>query len=186
MNRTLAFFALACGAFGAEYTIVPDDTAQVRLEVDKTGLLRGKTHVFLFPKFRGDASHAENAAANSRVNLTLDAAGIQCQDTWLSVKDKIKVQQYAEQDMLAVSQYKNLTFRSSPVVAQGQNDFKVSGLLTIRDVAKPVEMIVKLKPGDGSSLSAEGTAMLKLTDLKVSGLIAGQEGQDELPALPLY
>lgn len=49
-------------------------------------------------------------------------------------------------DFLDVGQYPTLTFRSTsmaPVGAQGDNTFRLTGALTIRDVTKPIELTVE-------------------------------------------
>lgn len=168
MTRTLAIALLLTSvARGAEYAIAPDGTSYVRLEVDKTGLLRGKTHVFTFERFQGNVSYLETSTTNSKVSFIIEAQGIRCRDTWVSAKDLVKVQQYAEHDMLAVDRYRNLSFHSSSVVAQERNVLKVMGALTIRDVTTPVELIVRLKPAEDNSLAAEGMSSFKLTDFKL-------------------
>ena len=168
MTKCVAFaLLLASLACAAEYVITPDDASSLRLEVDKTGLLRGKTHVFTFTRYRGEVSYSEAAPAQSKVSFTIDAPSISCNDAWVSAKDLVKVQQYARRDMLAVDQYKNLSFRSTAVTAQQQNVVRVLGLLTIRDVTKPVEVSVKLSPSSGNILAAEGKAAIKLSDFNL-------------------
>lgn len=182
MTKTLVFACLsAFGAIGADYAIAPDDNSYLRLEVDKTGLLRGKTHVFTFARFHGNISYVESSIASSKVNFTIEAPSIQCNDTWVSSKDLVKVSQYAEREMLAVDRYRNLSFQSTSVVAQGQNVLKVMGTLTIRDVTKPVEVSVRLKPAEEGYLTSEGTSSIKLTDfnLKPPSAVLGAIGTKE-------
>ena len=117
------------------------------------------------------------------MNFTIEAPSIQCNDTWVSPKDLVKVRQYAERDMLAVDRYRNLSFQSTSVVAQGQNVLKVIGTLTFRDVTKPVEVSVRLKPAEDGSLTSEGMSSIKLTDfnLKPPSAVLGAIGtKDEM------
>ncbi len=184
MKKTAAVvFLITSSAIGAEYSIAPDASSYVRLEVDKTGLLKGKTHVFTFSRFAGRASYVENPVASAQVNFTIEAASIHSNDTWVSAKDLVKVQQYAERDMLAVDRFANISFHSTSITAQEPNVLKVMGPLTIRDVTKPVQVIVKLNPNQDRSLSAEGTSSIKLRDfnLKPSTAALGLIGtKDEM------
>jgi polyisoprenoid-binding protein YceI len=169
MTRPLVLACLlASSAAGADYAIASDGTSSVRLEVDKTGVLSGKTHVFTFARFQGNVIYHEPSIADSSVQFTIDAPSIRCNDTWLSAKDLAKVQQYAERDMLAVDRYKHLSFRSISVVALEPNVLKVLGTLTIRDVTRPVEVRVRLTAAADTSLTAEGMSSIKLTDFKLS------------------
>ena len=114
MRKTLALaLFVASGAIGADYAIAPDGS-YVRLEVDKTGRLRGKTHVFTFSRFQGNVSYFESSVANSKVSFTIEAQSIQCKDPWLSSTDLATVEQYAERDMLAVDRYGIYPFDTIP------------------------------------------------------------------------
>jgi len=60
------------------------------LEVEKTGLLRGKTHVFVFGKYRGAVEYNEQKPELSKVHFEIDSKSIVCEDTWVSDKDKVR------------------------------------------------------------------------------------------------
>jgi polyisoprenoid-binding protein YceI len=160
MALTLAVCAAAGFAQGTPYSIHPDENGKLELHVVKTGLYRGKVHVFLFPDYQGmliyDAAHPEA----SQINLAIRAASIKLTDTWLNAGDFKSVQEYALKDMLDVAKYPEMTFVSSAVQARDATHFEVRGTLTIRGVAKPVVVNVA-KTGE---IQFAGDAKVRLTD----------------------
>lgn len=101
--------------------IVPEPDTYVRLEVLKTGLLRGKKHLFVFPVYRGQAERNPN-----RYEISLDARRIECKDDWLKPGDLKKVSEYAVKDMLDAERNPEIVYKSE------------SGLLTIRGKSAPI------------------------------------------------
>ena len=128
------------------------------LTVEKTGLMRGRKHLFLFPKFQGsldfDAAHPEN----SQVRLQIESASADCKDDWVSMKDLRKIQETALEDMLAAKKYPLITFVSKSVRSAGGNRYNVAGTLTIRDVSKDELVLVEL---DSFYLPLEGFGTLQ-------------------------
>jgi polyisoprenoid-binding protein YceI len=141
-------------------------SSRFALEVDKTGLMRGKTHLFLFERLRGelryDAAHPEN----SSVELVIDAASIVCKDTWVSGEDLKKIQGHAEQEMLAVKRYPEIRFVSSNITPHGDGKYLVEGDLTIRGLARPVTVRLQMKP-QGSQIAFHGQAEVRMTAYKL-------------------
>jgi polyisoprenoid-binding protein YceI len=173
MMLTLALLAVQA------LTIAPVDGDRIQLEVYKTGLLNGKKHVFLFTQYKGKLDYDAEAPVQSRIELTIQAASAQCQDTWVNPKDLKKIQEFALNDMLAAAQHPAITFRSSKVAPKSNEVFEVHGALTIRGIAKPVVVTVTRKPGG----KFEGTAIVKHTDfgLKPSKAALGTIGtKDEM------
>jgi polyisoprenoid-binding protein YceI len=132
---------------------------ELNLYVEKTGLLSGKKHHFVFEKYEVKLDVNAAAPAQSRVQLRIDAGSIVCKDTWVSAKDLNKIRQMALEDMLAVVQYRDITFYSTEIRQVSAASFQVTGMLTVRDVTKPVVVNVKR---EGGVLS--GSAVVKLTD----------------------
>jgi polyisoprenoid-binding protein YceI len=146
------------------YTIAPSDASRLELRVAKTGLYRGKVHVFLFPKYQGTLLYDAARPEASQASFTLAAAAINCIDTWVSAKDLRKVQEEAVNAMLAADRYPEIKFASSEVRALGDGRFEMRGTLTIRDKAKPSIVNVALEPGAGGTLRFKGDAKIRLTD----------------------
>lgn len=126
--------------------IAPGPENYVRLEVLKTGLMKGKKHVFEFPAYRGNGQRNPN-----RYEISLDARRIECKDDWLKAEDLKKVAAYAVKDMLDAEKYPEILYKSE------------SGLLTIRGKSAPVGVAYK----ESSPNVFEGTARV---DMRLFGL----------------
>ncbi|MEP7353922.1 MAG: YceI family protein [Acidobacteriota bacterium] len=144
--------------------IEPAASDRVELHVAKTGLYRGKVHVFLFPKYNGTLQYNATHPEASQIRLNLSAASIKLTDTWLGEKDFKEVQRYALEDMLDAKKFPEITFVSAHVQVTNANHFVVRGTLTIRGVAKPATVYVTLQSSAGGLLNFEGEATVKLTD----------------------
>lgn len=167
------------------YTIAPAPGARLALTVEKTGLLRGKKHLFLFEKYDGKLSFdAKNPAAAS-VQLTIDSRSLVCKDDWVSAKDLKSVQKTALEDMLDSERSPAMTFSSAAVKTVDGEWFEVQGTLTIRGRAKPSVVKVRL-PAAGrgeAEMKLEGTSMIRITDygLKPPSAVLGAIGtKDEM------
>ncbi len=105
--------------------IAPGPENWIRLEVLKTGLMRGKKHVFVFPAYRGTAERTPR-----KYSIMIDARRIECQDDWLKADDLKKVTAYALKDMLDAEKHPEIRYESE------------SGLLTIRGKSAPVGVVL--------------------------------------------
>ena len=141
------------------YRIRPSESNRLELRVAKTGLYRGKVHVFTFPNYSGFLVYEPQKPEASQVSLTISARDIQLLDTWLSAKDFKSVEEYALKDMLAAEKYPDITFSSTAVRATDSAHFEVRGTLTIRSIAKPAVLNVGL-----SEKRFQGEATVRLTD----------------------
>ena len=118
--------------------IAPVPGNYVRLEVLKTGFMKGRKHVFEFPLYKGEATRNPD-----RYEISIDARRIEIKDDWLKPDDLKKVVAYAVKDMLDAQRYPEIRYRSQ------------DGMLTIRGKAMPVAVNYKeTAPGifEGSSL----------------------------------
>ena len=116
MKTAAIFSCLALSAFGQpqRYTVGPSGEARLELRVYKTGLYKGKVHLFVFPKYQGMLTYDPRSPQASQISLSIAAADIQLMDTWLSAKDFKSVQEYAVKDMLEAARNPAITFVSSP------------------------------------------------------------------------
>ena len=142
------------------YEIRPNSSSKLELHVAKTGLYRGKVHVFLFPQYSGSIDYDPQNSENSRASLTIFARDIKLTDTWLSEKDFKSVQEYALKDMLDADKYPEIVFRSTEVRAIDASHFEVRGTLTIRGIARPSIVHVAMESGARFT----GDAIVRLTD----------------------
>jgi polyisoprenoid-binding protein YceI len=161
-SRILAALALLAPAIAAapvEFRIAPAPANQLQLEVDKTGLMKGKTHVFVFHRYAGKLWWDETAPAASKVELTIESGSIECKDTWVSEKDRAKILREAQDNMLATGRFPQIRFVSDKVAQQPGGQLLVDGQLTLRDQTHPVTLTVTPKTG----ARFEGEAVVKLT-----------------------
>ena len=169
--------------FAGDYRISPAEGASLRLEVQKTGLLRGKKHVFDFSGYNGTMAYDPSSPTASTVRFTIVSASIRCLDEWPGQKDLVKIQHYAEHEMLAIKSYPHIEFQSTRVTADTAARFHVQGMLTIRNKARPAVIDVTLQ-SDGHPIAwAQGQALVKLSDygLKPASAALGAIGtKDEM------
>lgn len=153
-----------------QYRIEPAGDKLITLEVEKTGLMRGKKHVIVFPKYGGTLAFDAASPANSKVEVTIDSRSAEVRDTWLSAKDQKKVRDEALNNMLAASQYPEMRFASTKVTPAGGNRFQVDGTLTIRGIGKPVRLDVTFDP---ATLGIAGSGVFKMTSYSLKPPSAG-------------
>lgn len=165
MTRAIAVAAVLIPALFAEaerFSIRPNESGRFELRVAKTGLYRGKVHIFTFPNYTGSLLYDAQKPEASQVSLTISARDIKLTDTWLSEKDFKSVQEYALKDMLAAEKYPDITFRSTAVRMLDPTHFEVRGTLTIRGVPKPSLLNVALV-----GKRFQGDATIRLTDYRL-------------------
>ena len=165
--RLNVLLALATGFLhgeGVAYEIRPVQGARFVLMVEKTGLLSGKKHQFVFEDYKGTLHYDPDSPEHSRVDLSIRSASAVCMDKWVSQKDLKKIQAYALDDMLAAAKYPELHFSSQGAVRKGENTFEVAGMLTIRGIAKPATVMVELGRDSGKISSLSGHAVVRLKD----------------------
>jgi len=153
-----------------DYRIVSGGDNKIKLELEKTGVMRGKKHNFEFPKFEGKLTFDQAAPQNAKVDLRIDSAAVICQDTWLKESDRKKVLDYTLQDMLAVKQYPEMRFVSSKVTPKGNGKYAVEGTLTLRGNGRPVVLDAALTP---AGMVIDGKAILKITSFGLKPPSAG-------------
>ena len=91
-----------------------------------------------FGKFEGTIKVDRENLANSSVEATIDAASV---DTGNERRDN----HLKNEDFYLVSQYPTITFKSTSwKQGEGEDEFEVTGDLTIKDVTKSVVLAVKL------------------------------------------
>src|SRR5947209_20628098 len=107
------FGLVAVTAVHAERTsfeIHPAQGSRMELSVQKTGLLRGKSHLFAFDRYRGELQFDADHPESSVVSLVIEPQSASCRDTWVSAGDLRKIQAYALKDMLAADRFPSIVF----------------------------------------------------------------------------
>ena len=165
------------------FEVRPAADSRFSLTVEKTGLYRGKKHLFLFEKYQGTLQFDPAKPTESQIQLTIDSASAVCKDDWVSAGDLKKVMETTFDDMLAVKRYPTMTFASSAIRELGSVKYEAQGMLTIRGIPKPAVVAVQLNASDPGRLRLDGSAKIKLTDynLKPPSAILGAIGtKDEM------
>ncbi|MDX2154830.1 MAG: YceI family protein [Bryobacteraceae bacterium] len=166
MPKTLiAVLATMASAMGEtqSFQLAPSASTPLRLEVEKTGLLSGKKHIFEVQKFSGTLVYEAANAASARIELLIDAASLALKDDWLKAGDTRKVQEYAYgKEMLDVARHPQIRFVSTGVTG-ALPSLVVKGDLTIRGVTRPVEIAVRQAAAD----TYEVNSVIRLTDFKL-------------------
>jgi polyisoprenoid-binding protein YceI len=159
----------------AESSVVlfqPKPANTLELFVGKTGVLSGKRHRFEFAEYEGKLE------MDKSVEFTIRSAAISCRDTWVKSSDLATIEQFAKKDMLASEKYPTIRFASTAIEAVGGDEYRVKGMLQIRDVRKPVDVMVRRSAGEYL-----GLARFRMTDfgLKPPSAAFGLVGtKDEL------
>ena len=144
----MAAFTLAAELTAAEGTIAPAPEAFFELEVDKTGLLAGKKHLFRFERYRGRVD-------DSAVSFTIDAASLKVLDAWKPATGAVaKIREVAlGKDVLDAARYPEITF-----TADAPREGEIIGQLMVRGVSRPCTVTVKR-----SGNFVEGSALVRFS-----------------------
>ena len=143
----------------ANYTATPTAGNRFTLEVEKTGVMKGKKHVFSFPKYTGSLQYDPQSATTSKVEFTLNAASMICEDQWLKEIDVKKVLEWGLDKMIDVQKYPEIHFVSSKVEQSDAGHFQVMGSLTMRGLAHPAVVAVT-----SNGLVFDGTSTVNMKD----------------------
>ncbi|MCS6953276.1 MAG: YceI family protein [Bryobacterales bacterium] len=179
MRFWLAWMASLClAAETVAYLIEPGRGDRFALKVEKTGLMSGKKHLFLFERCRGRLHYDAAAPERSSGELVVESASIACKDTWVKPKELVKIQRAAVEDMLAAQLYPEVIFRSTGAMRKPEGGCEVRGNLTIRDRTMPVAVAVFPETGRGGELRFRGHAVVRLRDygLKPPSTLLGAIG----------
>ena len=173
--KFLLSLAVLLPVYGAaeQYEINPAPPSHFALEVYKTGLMAGKKHHFEFSRYHGALQYDKEHAADARLKLTIESKSAVCQDTWVTPRDREKIQSYALHEMLDAGRYPEIIFQSTAVKPTADGRFQVQGRLTIRDGTQPVTVNVKMDAGNGPQLRFTGQANVRLTDYNLKPPKAG-------------
>ena len=154
---------LAHGQNASVYEIRPSPEGRFTLEVYKTGLWKGRRHLFLFRDYHGIIHFDPASPEKSTVQLTIDGASAVCQDTWVSPSDLKTVQSKAF-ELMNVAGHPQLVFSSQRIVPRDGGWYMVQGSLEIGGNSQPVTVNVKLAGQQPDALLFSGNAEVRLKD----------------------
>ena len=163
-------------------------TATRTFQIDKTHSEAAFQVRHLISKVRGRFTDFDGAIAfdeaepqRSTVNLTIQAASI---DTGVADRDA----HLRSTDFFAVDQYPTITFRSTAVAPKGNDEFEVTGDLTMRGVTRQVVIPVSylgaaVDPWGNQKIAFEGEVTLNRKDygltwnaaLETGGFLVGDD-----------
>lgn len=164
---------VALALLSAEIGPQPGDW--IRLEVFKTGLMRGKKHVFSFPAYRGSVDVGKPA-----FTLALESAKIQVLDDWLKESDRRKVLEFTLKDMLDAVKHPLIEYRTTAVQRNG-SEGTATGVLRIRGIEKPVE--VKIREVGAQVYEGSSSVDMRLFGLKPPSAALGTIGTEAIMLL---
>ena len=135
-----------------------------RIKTDTSGLFGAfaHDHEIEAQKIQGCAVIDSANLTRSSIKLTFTTADIRVMDP-KEAKDRPKVQETMEREVLQVSQFPSITFESTSIEGSGPNAFRVHGNLTIRGKTQPVIIPVALTRVEGGVYRASGTYKFKQT-----------------------
>jgi polyisoprenoid-binding protein YceI len=145
-------------------TLTPAADATVVLEVEKTGLMAGKKHRFVFADYHGHVSDGAPGVGGKQVIFTVHSASIRCEDTWVNDKDRSKILKYALNDMLKADQYPEIRYVSSAIHERGGNSYSIDGNLTIGIKTRPVSVCAARQLDGAAKPWWNGSAVISLSD----------------------
>lgn len=149
------------------YTIGPSVDSTVALEIEKTGLKRGKKHLLFFENFRGELCYVPESPEASRLAISIDANSVACRDQWLSAKRQQQVTSFARQDALDATRHPDIRFASTRVSAKPLRGFVVEGVLTLRGIGRTLRVNVVIGPLKKGRFQVDGDATLLLSDFGI-------------------
>jgi polyisoprenoid-binding protein YceI len=160
----LLFTQTMCVAAQGKYSLAPSPSSRLELVVTKTGLLRGKQHLFVFDRFNGRLRYDPAKAETSHIEFEIVSKSIVCKDTWVSANDLRKIQDVATKDMLDAEKHPKVIFTSLEVRQANAGSFEVRGNLTIRGITKPIMITASVSPSASGTLAIEGRTQVRLTN----------------------
>jgi polyisoprenoid-binding protein YceI len=147
----------------AEFRIRPSNESIFALEIFR-GLMRGKKHVLFFEQYDGEVRYVREKPEESSLRFTVEARSGACRDEWLKPADRRKFASEAVNGMLAAEQHPQLSFASTRMLPKSPHRFQVDGNLTIRGLARPVNVDMAITPIGDDRLELDGNASIGLRE----------------------
>jgi polyisoprenoid-binding protein YceI len=162
----LALLFMPCGAPAQTGPCIVQGRGYFRIHTGTAGLFGMFAHDHLIEAERVEGCAVMNDVdlGRSSIKVVFAAAAIRVVDPKESAKDRMKVQQTMEADVLRVADYPQIVFESAAVErGGGSSELKVRGNLTIRGNTQPVIVPVTLTRLADGTYRARGAYTLKQT-----------------------
>lgn len=163
------------------YVVKPQPAHRMELIVEKTGLMSGKKHLFVFPEYQAQLQYDATQPKTSTIVMSLNAARMQCKDDWVSEKDLKKIEAEAKDKILDVAKYPEIHFRSTAIREQSSGRYLVEGMLRIRGMEKPALVAVNLRETpEGLAIEGESHVDMTAWGLKPPSAALGTVGTNKV------
>ena len=120
-------------------------------------------HTIAIREFTGETDFTYGTVEPASLQLTIKAGSLAVTDK-ISVKDREKIETTMRDEVLEISKYPEIGFKSSSVSAsktgEGQYQARIAGEITLHGVSRPLTINTRLEFGD-NSLRAQGGFTLK-------------------------
>lgn len=144
------------------YDIQPVEGSRFSFEVFKSRLWEGRKHIFVFDRYGGTLEFNSERPELSSVRFTIESDSIQCLDDWVK-PGQIADIEAAARKVMAVEEFPQMDFESSDVTVKAPGEYEVHGMLTIRDVGRPVTLQIAASQG-GNVIRIAGVGQISLSD----------------------
>ena len=142
-------------------------------------------HTIAIRDFNGEAAFTYGTVEPASLQMTIKAGSLEITDK-VSASDRQKIEGTMRDEVLEVSKYPEITFKSTGISAtksgEGQYQARISGELTLHGVTRPLTLNAGLEFGD-KILRAKGAFTLKQSsfDIKAVSVAGGTiKVKDEL------
>jgi polyisoprenoid-binding protein YceI len=133
-------------------------------------------HTIAIRDFSGHAEFTYGTVEPASLEMTIKAGSLEVTDK-VSASDRQKIEGTMRDEVLEVSKYPDITFRSTAVNAsktgEGQYQARIAGELTLHGVTRPLTMTAQLEFGD-KNFRAKGGFAIKQSSFNIKPVsIAG-------------
>ena len=165
--KTTVLFLLGCAfAANAEQKSIDKQKSVMTVHVSKAGVLSALGHDH---EISAHVSGGTVDTAAHHVALRVEAAALRVLDPKTSEKDRAEIQKtMLGPEVLDVTRYPEIAFRSTAAEPMGSGSWKVRGTLTLHGQERPIAVEVTEKAGH-----YVGTALLKQTDFGIKPVRVG-------------
>lgn len=141
------------------------------VDVSHTNVTFEVTHMVVsdvegaFKVFNGDVTAKDDTFQDAVINFKVDVASV-------NTNDEARDKHLASDDFFNVEKYPNMTFKSTSFKKVSGKNYKLTGILTIRDVSKPVTFDVTFggvakDPWGNTKAGFKGTATINRTNFNL-------------------
>ena len=137
----LLWLTVLTSAFAADGPCIVQGRGRFQIQTGTSGLFGVFAHDHLIEaqKIEGCASIDAKDLTHSSIKVTFATASVRVMDPKESPKDRAKVQETMESEVLGVSEFPRVVFESTSIErGEGSDGFRVHGNLTIRGKTQPV------------------------------------------------